>query len=228
MGPYSHLIIAECLAAELHPEDLPSYYWGAAAPDTRYLVPGMHRNRTHIPLEDLLDYAQTYPHLQDFILGYRVHLCSDLLDLPGYLQRKLPFILTRRRLPTHIASTLVEFYNLTRPFPHPPPVSGKHNPLLADLGISAPVAQLFSVNLRAYLANPSYQAVLDIFTPAGIETNPRVAQYQDAACEFDRSRLFKRLVFWGLRVGHINSEILRGVRSIWGGQADTRMEPLEM
>jgi hypothetical protein len=122
----------------------------------------------------------------------------------------------------------VEFYNLERPFPQPPPISGEHNSFLADLGISSQVARIFADNLRTYLAHPSYQAVLDIFMVPGIETNPRVAQYQAAAEEFDRSWFIKRMVFWGLRIGKINTEITKGVKALLDGQPYNHNAPLEM
>jgi hypothetical protein len=222
MGPYTHLLVANRLAADLSPTDLPAYYWGAVAPDTRYLVPGMHRSQTHITPERLLNYAQRYPRLQDFILGYWVHLATDWIDLPGFLQRSFPFCFCKNKLPTHTASTLVEFYTLQRPFKTPPPISGEHNPVLFDVGIPAETAHIFAHNLAAYLAHPSYRAVLAIFMVPGIQTNPRVAQYQAAAQRFERAWFLKRLVFWGLQTSHIHSKIILGVKTIMAQEPASR------
>jgi hypothetical protein len=214
MGPYTHILIAKMVAPNLQPIDQEAYLWGAVAPDTRYLVPGMDRSQTHISSELLKAYADRYPQLRDFLLGYGVHLATDSIDLPGLLQRKFPFNLRKGKLPAHAASTLLEFYNLRKPFSVPPTLSAESNPILSEQGIPTRISDLFADNLVAYLSNPSYQAVLAVFMVPGIETNPRVAKYQAAAQRFERSWLLQRLVYWGLTAARINSEIATGVRTL--------------
>ena len=73
MGPYSHIVVAGQLATYIQPENPSEYYWGAVAPDIRYLIAGMPRSQTHISAERILSYRVQYPALRDFVKGYLVH-----------------------------------------------------------------------------------------------------------------------------------------------------------
>ena len=91
MGPYSHIVIAQRLAETIRPENPQAYYWGAVAPDIRYLVDGMPRRTTHIPVEKITAYMLSYPEQKPFLQGYLVHCLSDTLNIAGIIHRKFPF-----------------------------------------------------------------------------------------------------------------------------------------
>ncbi len=48
MGPYSHIVIANELETFIKPDNLQEFYWGAVAPDVRYVVRGMPKKQTHL------------------------------------------------------------------------------------------------------------------------------------------------------------------------------------
>ena len=135
MGPYSHIVIASKLEKTIGPDNLQEYYWGAVAPDIRYLVTGMARSETHIPVEKILDYQVQHPQLKAFLQGYLVHCLSDELDLPLIIQKKFPFNLQKKKLTPQHCSVILEFYNIERVKPIQYKLSGRDNLVLSELGI---------------------------------------------------------------------------------------------
>jgi hypothetical protein len=80
MGPYSHYTLATRLEPSLQPENRKTYYWGAVAPDIRYLA-NMRREQTHLGLERINELKSYYPHLRSFLSGYQVHILTDQIDV---------------------------------------------------------------------------------------------------------------------------------------------------
>lgn len=90
INPYSHLVIAAKLEALVNPKDVQEYYWGAIAPDIRYLA-AMQRQQTHIPSQRIVDFISQYPHLKSFLQGYLVHCIIDEIELDQIFSPNLPF-----------------------------------------------------------------------------------------------------------------------------------------
>jgi hypothetical protein len=88
MNPYSHLVIASKLEAQVRPENAAEYYWGAVAPDVRYPA-RMQRDRTHHHRQK--SWTDARQPAWSFLLGYTVHCLADEIDL-GIFQH-LPFSL---------------------------------------------------------------------------------------------------------------------------------------
>ena len=65
MNPYSHIVVASKVETLVHPENTQDYYWGAVAPDIRYLA-AMQRWQTHIPSERIVSLISQYPDLKSF------------------------------------------------------------------------------------------------------------------------------------------------------------------
>ena len=66
MNPYSHIVIASRLESLVQPQDPPEYYWGAVAPDMRYLA-AMRRAQTHLSPQELVAFFDRYPRLESFV-----------------------------------------------------------------------------------------------------------------------------------------------------------------
>ena len=97
MGPYSHIVIANELIQFIKPENEDDYYWGAVAPDVRYLVQNMPRKHTHFSAEKILNLMIKYPEQKDFLQGYLVHCLTDKIEIRRILQKRFPFSLLQRK-----------------------------------------------------------------------------------------------------------------------------------
>ena len=132
MTPYTHLVIASKLEPLVGPEDLAEYYWGAVAPDMRY-VAAMRRAQTHLSAQQIIELGQRYPHLGSFLQGYLVHCLADQMDLGRVFFRHLPFCLLKGTLTQRHLAVLLELYYLEHQVVNPT-LSGTHNEVLGELG----------------------------------------------------------------------------------------------
>ena len=90
MNPYSHIVIASKVEQQVAPVNASEYYWGAIAPDIRYLA-GIPRHQTHISHQAIVVLIAQYPHLKSFLQGYLVHCLSDEIPLGEIFYQHLPF-----------------------------------------------------------------------------------------------------------------------------------------
>ena len=111
MGPYSHYYLASRLEAHLRPAQAAEYYWGAVAPDIRYLAQ-MSRDQTHLAPEALAELPNRYPHLVSFVLGYQVHCRLDQIDVAQWVSSAFPMRWMGRQLSAQRATMLVEIFFL--------------------------------------------------------------------------------------------------------------------
>jgi hypothetical protein len=166
MHLYSHLVIAHAMLAECQPVDLAEYYWGAVAPDIRYLA-GLRRRATHLPVEMVRAWSGQRPALRDFALGYLVHILSDERDGAGALYDPIPLRAVRRRLPRPLAAVLLEAAYAER-VRLEVGLSGTYNPILAELGVPEAAAAPFAAVARRYAAAPSFAAAMSMLGELGL------------------------------------------------------------
>ena len=187
MNPYSHVIIASKLEALIRPRDPAQYYWGAVAPDMRYLA-AMPRAQTHIPGTQIVAFMNRYPHLESFVQGYLVHCLADEVHLGRYM------------------AVLLELYFLER-HPISPKLAGTHNEFLAELGLSAPVSARFGEAAQAYVELTGEPDPLILARLVGMEGDPRLEAYAEAARWFQSRDLLKKALFLGIRAGRVGERI---------------------
>jgi hypothetical protein len=133
MNPYSHLVIASKLIQQIVPEYPPEYYWGAVAPDIRYLS-AVPRDQTHLPAREILAFLIRYPHQRSFLQGYLVHCLSDEFPIEDVFFAHVPFSAIKGRLSRHHLAVILELFN----FKHSRTniqVSGVYNEVLHKIGL---------------------------------------------------------------------------------------------
>jgi len=206
MNPYSHLVLAARLEAQLNPEDPAEYYWGSVVPDVRYPA-GMQRAKTHIPVEDILAFMAQYPQLKSFLQGYLVHCLADELILQEIFFRRFPFFLLQGFLHWRHLTVLLEMYHFEQARMDRQ-VSGTYNEVLRRLGVSKAVSNAFAQSINQYAATSSPQTrFADFFKMMGMGNDSRIQKYKASAQSFQNNRPLKSLLFYGIRSGRISEQI---------------------
>lgn len=210
MNPYSHIVVAAKLAPFVKPEDLEEYYWGAVVPDIRYLAV-IQREQTHPPPRRILEFASQYPQLKSFLQGYLVHCLSDEIDLGEIFFRHFPFSLLKGKMSRQQLTILLElFYSENEKVKvH---VSGAHNEVLTELGLSERTSKKFSQSINHYVASSSPESrFIDLLQILGLENDSRVEKYVKAIQGFQKNWFLKNILFLALRTAGINQEIVSKV-----------------
>jgi len=215
MGPYSHYVIACYLESYLKPENVSGYYWGSVAPDVRYLIPGMSRQKTHLPPRIVHESFDQYPDLKDFLKGYLVHCICDTLDILQIIQSKFPYNLQKNNLSKRQGSVILEFFNILRVKTPKKAFSGKGNAFLRKLGVDDNPAALFAEDVSRYVSDPTLRSTVAFYQTLGFVRKDSLKKYRDAAMAFQRNWFHKNLVLFGLQVGKVNTEITADVRTIY-------------
>jgi hypothetical protein len=213
MNPYSHIVIASKLEAYLKPENLQEYYWGAIAPDIRYLA-AMQRQQTHFPSRRIVEFISQYPHLKSFLQGYLVHCLSDEIDLGQVFFQHFPFSVLKSQMSRQQIAAILElfYFENEKVNKH---ISGTHNEILNELGLSEPVSMKFSQSLNQYAASSSPESrLLDLFQLLGLENDSRIEKYMTAAKSFQKNWLLKNALYLGIRTGKISEQIVLMVTSL--------------
>lgn len=214
MNPYSHLVIAAKLETLVKPERRDEYYWGAIAPDTRYLA-AVQRQQTHLASQRIVEFAAQYPHLKSFLQGYLVHCLSDEVDLGEIFFQRFPFDLLRSKLSRQHLSVLLELFYFENEKINTG-ISDMHNEVLTELGLSEAVSARFSRSIRQYaLVLPSRTRLSELFKLLDLENDSRIEKYRQAAERFQTNRLLKNVLFLGIRTGKISEKIVLKVVSLW-------------
>ena len=209
MNIYAHLVIAAELEARLRPEDSAAYYWGAVAPDVRYLA-GMRRNQTHLPPEKIGQYMLQYPHLKAFLQGYLIHCLTDEIDLTAILYRRFPFSLLKGKLSARQVAVLFELFYLENVTLNKT-LSGGYNAVLAEMGISETQAETFVQAVTQYLSSPSFVAAISLAQQLGMLDDRRIDRYLAEAEQFQKSRIQKNCLFFCIRTGKMSRQIVAAV-----------------
>ena len=217
MGPYSHIVIAGELEAYLNPDNSREYYWGAVAPDIRYIVPGMPRSKTHISPEKIVNYMVQYPQLKNFLQGYLVHCVSDQLNLPKIINRRSLFVLQKAKLSAPYYTVILEFFNIERAKLIGKTVSGSNNAVLSELGVDDEHAAEFIQSINRYITSSSFSSSISLLRNFGSASDEQMERYRDAAVRFQSNTLQKNLLFLGLQAGRVNRALASSVKSILPG-----------
>lgn len=208
MNPYSHLVIAARLEMYLQPQDPADYYWGAVAPDVRYLA-GMQRSRTHLLPEDIADAMLRHPQLRSFLQGYLVHCLTDEIHLKPLLFQRFPLSLLRRVFSQQRLAVLLEFYYFEQQAFSAPAPSGRYNAFLAELGIDEPAASQFHQALNRYITCTSFESVVAGVLPVlGLVGDSRIEKYLAAARSFQRHHLLRKALFSVIEASRLQEKIL--------------------
>jgi hypothetical protein len=213
MTPYSHLVVASKLVSLVQPEDLAEYYWGAMVPDIRYLA-AMRRQQTHLSAQAIVAWLDRYPHLGSFVKGYLVHCLTDYVDLARIFYRRLPFSVLKHTLTNrHLAVLLELFYRETQPASWP--LSGTHNEVLDELGLSQAISARFARFAEQYARSTSRSSLWDMTRMLGLEHDSRIEKYVSAGKRFQSSGLLKNALFLGIRAGKIDAQIVSRVSALY-------------
>lgn len=197
MNSYTHIVLAKQAAALLQPQDPDAYYWGAIAPDVRYLA-NTRRSQTHISQAELQLFLKRYPQQRSFLLGYMVHCLLDEIDLGQVIGARFPWNLAKGRFSPQQMAVLVEFYFM-RSKDAAREVVGTHNPILEELGIEAQYSSAFGQAISEYLANPCIASGLSAFQKLGLLKDQRIETYLRAAESINRSWLPKQILLSSVR-----------------------------
>jgi hypothetical protein len=183
MNLYSHYILAHRLKDLTQPENLAEYAWGAVIPDIRYLA-GMRRQQTHVEIARVTGWLEQYPQQRSFVLGYLVHCLLDQIDVAWAVQTAFPMRLigrvTRKKLTRQQASMLVELY-YQRGAPGGEGVSGSHNPILENLGVTEQQTAAYGRVVEEYLRTPTFAGTVSLAQQLGLVADNRVEKYLKAA-----------------------------------------------
>lgn len=211
MHLYSHLVIAHELLPDVQPADLPEYYWGAIAPDVRYLA-GLPRRRTHPPLDVVRTWPGRYPELRSFVLGYWVHVLADERDAAGFVYDGIPLRALRQVLPRSLAAVWLEaaYAEQVR---LQVCVSGSFNPILADMGIPPEAAASYARAANRYAAAPSLEMAFEMLVELGLSGSPRLQRYLRIARLVQASPLLRRMLLGRIDTARITRRITTDLRA---------------
>jgi hypothetical protein len=214
MNPYSHIVIASKLEAIVNPENIQEYYWGAIAPDIRYLA-AMQRQQTHIPSQRIVEFISQYPHLKSFLQGYLVHCLSDEIELKQVFFQNFPFYILKSKISRRrIAAILELFYFENEKVKNQ--LSGSYNEVMSELGLSETVSTKFSQSISQYVMSPSHESGLsNLFQILSLENDSRMDRYKAAAKGFQKNWLLKNALFFGTKTGKISEQIISMVASLY-------------
>ena len=210
MNIYSHIVIARYLGPKQKLADLPDYYWGAVIPDIRYLT-GIQREQTHLTFDRIDELSLRYPNLADFIAGYRVHCLADEFNLAKNFQRIIPFTFLKGKLTPQHYPVILELYHIRNRKRTAVTLSGTHNPILADLGITPEQNQSFFQAVQAYLDLPSFPGAIQLAQQLGLVKNDQVSKYLSAAQRLQNNPFLMNLLFLGLSLARIDRKITTSI-----------------
>jgi len=218
MGPYSHYVLAAKLEQSIQPEDRKEYYWGAVAADIRYLA-NMRRIQTHLGQDRLKELVSCYPHLRSFLLGYQVHVLIDQFeqeDISQMVSAAFPLNLLKKMLRKSIAPEqmimLVEMYYLQSETTGEA-LSGKHNEVLSDIGITPEQTSVYQQALKEYFGSRSFDVALSTFQTIGMIQNSRIEKYRNAFRAMQKRKVMNTLFMLSIKNARLDSRVMEHVRS---------------
>lgn len=214
MGPYSHFTQAVNLEQYLQPERPQEYYWGSIVPDIRYLTK-MRRDQTHLEQERLQRFADIYPHLGSFLLGYRVHCLIDQIDFPRLVMAAFPLNILRPALSKYFSqqqmAMLVEMYYL-QSAAAAGELAGGYNEVLNDLGITPEQTGVFSEAMRTYIAAHSFEAAVSAFQKIGMIENARLEKYMKIYQSMKKQKLLTAIFMIGVKNARLDQHVINHVQ----------------
>jgi len=213
MIPYSHIVVAAQLEPLLSPAEPAEYYWGTVAADMRYPA-GVARSQTHLAPEQISAYAAKFPLNKSFLQGYLVHCLADEVDLKVIFGRQLPFLLFKRQLYRSRLAIILEMYHFEQQGVDRQ-VSGRYNPVLAELGLSEAVCTKFAQSMNIYMKEPTPEGRFStLFKMMGMVDEGKENSYKSAAERLQKNTLLKGAMFAGIRYGKICEKIVAEVEGM--------------
>ena len=205
MNPYSHVVIASKLESLVKPENPAEYYWGAIAPDVRYIA-AVPRQQTHIPAQKIIEFISRYPHLESFLQGYLVHCLSDEVHMGEIFFRQFPFSFLKSKLSYQHIAVILELFcfenekvNIS--------LSGTHNEVLTELGVNKAASARLASSIGQYVMAGEAR-LAELFRLLGPKDSSHLEKYIKAATSFQRNWFLKNALFFGIRQGRIIDKIV--------------------
>jgi hypothetical protein len=210
MNPYSHLVIANNIARVIGPENPQQYYWGATAPDIRYLA-RVPRQKTHITDVEIAKLITRFPHLKSFLQGYLVHCLVDEIDLDAIFFSSLPLSVLKGKLSQEQISIILELYYFEN-CAFAQDIAGNYNEVLRNLGLNETDCSRFYEFIDRYINSiPDKNQFDNLVQLMGLRNNQRIKGYLSAVERFQRNKVLKSLLFLGIRMGRVRNRIDEGV-----------------
>jgi hypothetical protein len=214
MNPYSHIVVASKLETLVNPEDASEYYWGAIAPDIRYLA-AMQRQQTHVSSERIVGFISRYPHLKSFLQGYLVHCLSDEIDLGQVFFQHFPFSILKSKLSRQRIAVILELYYFENERVNKK-LSGSHNAVLSELGLNETQSTKLSQSISQYAMSSSFESrITELARLLGLENDSRIDKYMTAAKQFQKNWFLRNGLFFGIRTGKISEQLVSRVTSLY-------------
>jgi len=207
LGPYSHIVIANELESFIKPENEREYFWGAVAPDVRYLVKNMSRKHTHFSEEKILRLMIKYPEQKDFLQGYLVHCIADKLDLRQIIRKRFPFSLVKRRITKNNSTLILEFFNVEILKQFKESLSGGNNPVFSELGIGAQEINKYSTIIDKYLNSLSSESSFLLYQKLGFEQDRKLEKYKKLQKLWQESWIKNNLKLLRPQIKKVNQEL---------------------
>lgn len=206
MNPYSHLVLVNKIEYLVQPENSGEYYWGAIAPDVRYIA-GIDRRRTHLTKENCIQLIKQFPNLKSFLQGYLVHCLADEISLHEIFYSTFPFSIIKDRLSRKRIAVLLELFYI-KDSSFTPKIAGTYNQVLSDLGLQAEDCIQFSEIVDRYLTSESLDAkISSLVGMMGSKNNENVEKYLSAAKYFQNNIFLQKFLLLSIRVGRISKKI---------------------
>ncbi|NLH00175.1 MAG: hypothetical protein GX491_22685 [Chloroflexi bacterium] len=212
MGPYSHYALAAKLESILQPENANEYYWGAVAPDIRYPA-NLPRDRTHLSQDRIKELASCYPHLKSFLTGYHVHILIDQIDVSKVLAASFPLKIFKRalrRISPQQMVMLVEMVSLQNGASGEP-MSGAHNEVLAELGVTPEQTRIYYQSLQSYFDKRSFEVAISAFQEIGMIEKSRLERYINAYRSWQKRRWMKTLLSLSIKTSKLEQKVVAHV-----------------
>ena len=212
MGPYSHIVIANELESFIKPIDKKEYYWGAVAPDVRYLKKNMTRKQTHFSYEKILNYLVQYPELKDFLNGYLIHCLTDKLDIKSIIEKRFPFILLKSRITKSNSAIILEFLNIWISKPFNETISHQNNPVLKEIGIDKKDVDKFTIEINRYIKSRSTEYSFMLYQNLGFTQDRRIERYKKLHEQWQRSWFKSNLKLLAPQLRKVNGDIAQVIK----------------
>lgn len=214
MNPYSHIVVASKLETLVNPENIQEYYWGAVAPDIRYPAV-LQRQQTHITPRRIIDFISQHPHLESFLQGYLIHCLSDEIKLREIFFQHFPFSILKSKISRQQIAVILELFYFENEKVSKN-LSGSHNEVLNELGLSEKLSTNFSQAISQYANSSSFEVRLsELSRLLGLENDSRIDKYLVAVKSFQNNWLLKEGLFFGIRTGKISEQIVSIVASLY-------------
>ena len=212
MGPYSHIVIANELESFIKPENKKEYYWGAVAPDVRYLKKNMPRKQTHFSYEKIQSYLIQYPDLKDFLNGYLIHCLTDKLSIKKIIRKRFPFILLKSRITKSNSAIILEFLNIWISKPFDETISQKNNPVLKEIGIDNKDVEKFTLEINKYIKFRSTEYSFMLYQNLGFTQDKRLERYKKLHEQWQRSWFKSNVKLLTPQLRKVNGDIAQAIK----------------